>query len=80
MNKDVASSMKESADGDDMDDEGNEYMCSENVVMFKNGATYVSFKYAIKLHKKIRSVHDEWEEDGILGTGNLEEMNNFDVD
>eukprot|EP00957_Ditylum_brightwellii_P210513 15365061-Ditylum_brightwellii.AAC.1 len=29
MNKDVASSMKDSADGVSTDDEGNEYMCLE---------------------------------------------------
>ena len=46
INKDVASSMKESADGVGTDDEGNEYMCLESVVMCENGATYVSFKDA----------------------------------
>eukprot|EP00957_Ditylum_brightwellii_P211364 15366091-Ditylum_brightwellii.AAC.1 len=39
-------------------DEGNEYMCAENVAVCENGATYVSFKDAIKLCKKMRSVHE----------------------
>eukprot|EP00957_Ditylum_brightwellii_P173953 13243556-Ditylum_brightwellii.AAC.1 len=57
MNKDVASSMKESADDVGMDDEGNKYICSESVVICENGATHVSFKDTIKLHKKMRNVH-----------------------
>eukprot|EP00957_Ditylum_brightwellii_P071627 5445281-Ditylum_brightwellii.AAC.1 len=58
MNKDVASRMKESADGIGTDDERKEYMCSESVVISENGATYVPFKDAIKLHMKMRSVHE----------------------
>eukprot|EP00957_Ditylum_brightwellii_P176279 13422236-Ditylum_brightwellii.AAC.1 len=50
--------MKESADGVGADDDGDEYMCSESVVMSENGAIYVSFKDVIKLHKKMRSVHE----------------------
>eukprot|EP00957_Ditylum_brightwellii_P121442 9261642-Ditylum_brightwellii.AAC.1 len=93
--------MKESAAGVGTDDEGNEYMYLESVVMCGNGAIYVSFKDAIKLHEKMRSVHeckdmvvvenavkrsdffwneDDWEEEGIFGTGDSDEMNNVDVE
>eukprot|EP00957_Ditylum_brightwellii_P118520 9039134-Ditylum_brightwellii.AAC.1 len=58
MNKEVASSMKDNADAICTYDDGNEYMCSESVVMAKNGAAYVSFKDAIKLHKKMRNGHE----------------------
>eukprot|EP00957_Ditylum_brightwellii_P147563 11238178-Ditylum_brightwellii.AAC.1 len=55
---DVAFSMKDSADNVGTYDNGNEYMCSESVVMAENGTTYVSFKDAIMLYKKMRSVHE----------------------
>eukprot|EP00957_Ditylum_brightwellii_P018695 1404512-Ditylum_brightwellii.AAC.1 len=58
MNKKVASSMKDNADAIFTYDDGNEYMFSESVVMAKDGAAYVSFKDAIKLHKKMRNVHE----------------------
>eukprot|EP00957_Ditylum_brightwellii_P110732 8444908-Ditylum_brightwellii.AAC.1 len=58
MNKNVAYSMKDSADGVGTDDDGDECMCSESAVIAEHGATHVSFKDAIKLHKKMRSVHE----------------------
>eukprot|EP00957_Ditylum_brightwellii_P192175 14629007-Ditylum_brightwellii.AAC.1 len=66
MNKDVASSMKESADGAVKDDEGNEYVCSKSAKILLKGVVFGN--------------EDDWEEEGIFGNGNLKEMNNVVVE